>query len=145
MKSKSIVIINGPNLNMQGRRQTDVYGTETFDDLLHRLNTDWLDVDFVLFQSNHEGELVDLIQQQTIGCQGLIINPGAYTHTSVAVADAVATCGVPVIEVHISNLAKREVFRHKSLVAHYCIGSIIGLGMSGYELAARHLIMIDGL
>lgn len=135
-----ILVINGPNLNMLGTRRPEIYGRETLEDLKKRLMSlaDELKIDLSFVQSNHEGELVDAIQQAKFnGTDGIIINPAAYTHTSIAVRDAIEAVEIPAIEVHISNIHKREEFRHKSLTAPVCMGQISGLGTFGYELALR--------
>lgn len=138
----NLLIINGPNLNLLGRREPGIYGSTTLDDINAGLTTVAVSlgvtVDF--FQSNHEGAIVDAIQQAIGRYEGLIINPAAYTHTSVAIRDAIAGTGVPTVEVHLSNVYSREEFRHKSLTAPVVLGQIAGFGASGYELALRGLI-----
>lgn len=135
-------IINGPNLNLLGAREPDIYGNTGFDVFAGKLEKMFPGVSFAFFQSNIEGEIVDLIQAAGGRADGLIINPGGYTHTSVAIADAIAAIRIPVIEVHISNLLSREDFRHTSLTGRYCRGTIMGLGLDGYRLAAEALIEI---
>lgn len=135
-------IINGPNLNLLGAREPDIYGNTGFDVFAGKLEKMFPGVSFAFFQSNIEGEIVDLIQAAGGRADGLIINPGGYTHTSVAIADAIAAIKIPVIEVHISNLLSREDFRHTSLTGRYCRGTIMGLGLDGYRLAAEALIEI---
>ncbi|MCU0457552.1 MAG: type II 3-dehydroquinate dehydratase [Bacteroidales bacterium] len=137
-----IAIINGPNLNLLGKREPAIYGSEGFDAVLTDLQTRFQRIEFSYSQSNVEGELVNLIQAAGHDADGIIINPGGYTHTSVAIADAIAAIGKPVIEVHISNLLSREEFRHTSLTGRYCRGSIMGLGSDGYRLAAEALLAI---
>lgn len=137
-----IQIINGPNLNLLGRREPEKYGHTTFEDYLTKLKTLYPDIEFDYFQSNIEGELIDRIQDSGFTADGIILNPGGYTHTSVAVADAVAAVSSPVIEVHLTNIAAREEFRHKSLVSRNCAGTITGLGLDGYRLATEALIKI---
>lgn len=134
-----IAIINGPNLNLVGIREPGIYGERSMESLIHFLKSKHPDVEIVYFQSNIEGELVTHIQEQGFTCAGIILNPGGYTHTSIAIADAVAAVQAPVIEVHISNTAAREVQRHLSLISKYCKGSIVGLGLEGYELAMNYL------
>lgn len=136
-----ISVINGPNLNLLGRREPEVYGATTLADInlaLERLAPE-LGITLVFVQSNSEGALVDAVQAAADGCHGIIINPAAYTHTSVAIRDAIAAVNLPTIEVHLSNVYSREEFRHKSLIAPVVIGQIAGFGAKGYELALRGL------
>jgi 3-dehydroquinate dehydratase-2 len=135
---KRIAIINGPNLNLLGKREPDVYGNQSFDDYLSELKADNPDIELVYFQSNIEGELIDAIQQHGFNCDGIIINPGGYTHTSVAIGDAIASIKTPVVEVHISNIHAREEFRKISHVSAKAKGTICGLGMQGYNLALQY-------
>jgi 3-dehydroquinate dehydratase-2 len=135
-----IAIINGPNLNLLGKREPGIYGNESFDSFLEKLKVNFSSVEFVYFQSNVEGELVNAIQQYGFSVDGIVINPAAYTHTSIAIADAIAAIQAPVIEVHISNVHSREEFRKHSFVSAVVNGTIIGLGLKGYELAVRWLI-----
>lgn len=135
-----IEIINGPNLNLLGKREPEIYGRHGFDDVFAALQSRFPDIGLAYRQSNVEGELVNLIQAAGAGADGLIINPGGYSHTSVAVADAIAAIGIPVIEVHISNLLSREEFRHTSITGRYCRGTIMGLGTDGYRLAVEALM-----
>lgn len=137
-----IQIINGPNLNLLGRREPEKYGYTSFEDYLLILRSLYSDIRFDYFQSNIEGELIDKIQNSGFSTDGIIINPGGYTHTSVSIADAIASIKSPVIEVHITNILSREDFRHKSLVGRYCSGTITGLGLDGYRLATEALIKI---
>ncbi len=136
-----ILVIHGPNLNLLGRREPEIYGRTTLDEINRGLAEFGarLGLTVEAFQSNREGEIVDRIQQAIGGCAGLIINAAAYTHTSIAIRDALALLEVPVIEVHLSNIHKREEFRHASLMAAVVIGQIIGLGASGYRLALQAL------
>lgn len=134
-----IQIINGPNLNLLGKREPEKYGHTTFEDYLTTLRSFYPDIVFTYFQSNIEGELIDRIQESGFRADGIILNPGGYTHTSVAVADAVAAVKSPVIEVHLTNISAREEFRHKSLVSRSCAGTITGLGLDGYRLATEAL------
>lgn len=134
----NIAIINGPNLNLLGEREVDIYGNMSFEDYLKQLEAKHPDVQFSYYQSNVEGELVNYIQDCRKGINGVILNGAGYTHTSVALADAIAAISTPVIEVHISNTYGREDFRNKSLTACNCIGSITGLGLNGYHLAVEH-------
>jgi 3-dehydroquinate dehydratase-2 len=140
--TKKILIINGPNLNMLGTRQPEIYGDETLSDVEERLEAlaESIGLDVEFFQSNHEGEIVTRIQQARQGYEGVIINAGGYTHTSVAIHDAIKMVGVPVIEVHISNIYAREQFRHHSLISPVASGIIAGLGTKGYELALKSFL-----
>lgn len=132
-----IAIINGPNLNLLGKREPDVYGKETFEDYLQKLRQIFPGISFEYFQSNIEGELVSALQKYGFDYDGIIMNPGGYTHTSVAIGDAIAAITTPVIEVHISNVHAREDFRKISHVSAKAKGTICGLGLKGYELAVR--------
>ena len=133
-------IINGPNLNLLGKREIDVYGTESFDVYLQKLKDKFPSVAFSFFQSNIEGELVDEIQRVGFSYDGIIINPGGYTHTSVAIGDSIAAITTKVIEVHISNIFGREEFRKLSHVSGKAVGVISGLGLKGYELAVEYFL-----
>lgn len=135
-----IAIINGPNLNLLGKREPGVYGSESFETFFEALCKKYPDVQFSYFQSNVEGELINHLHAVGFNCDGIIINPGGYTHTSVALGDAIAAISSPVIEVHISNTAARESFRHISHVSAKCKGTIIGLGLKGYELALQYFL-----
>jgi 3-dehydroquinate dehydratase-2 len=135
--NKRIAIINGPNLNLLGKRETDIYGHMPFEEFLEQLKKKFPDVDFTFFQSNVEGELIDELQRVGFDFDGIILNPGGYTHTSVAIGDTVAAIRTPVIEVHISNIHAREEFRKISHVSGKAAGVIAGLGLKGYELAAE--------
>lgn len=135
-----IAIINGPNLNLLGTREPHIYGTQTFDDYLALLEKRFLDVTFHYYQSNVEGELINHLHSCMGKVQGVVLNAGAYTHTSIAIADAVTAIGIPVIELHISNVLAREDYRKTSFIAAKCIGSISGLGMNGYALAVQQFI-----
>ena len=135
-----IAIINGPNLNLLGQRETSVYGTQSFEDFFEALKTQFPVVEFHYVQSNIEGELIDAIQNLGFTHDGIVLNPGGYTHTSVAIGDAIAAVKAPVVEVHISNVHAREEFRKLSHVSGKAAGSIIGLGLKGYELAVRWLL-----
>ncbi|MES2894353.1 MAG: type II 3-dehydroquinate dehydratase [Bacteroidota bacterium] len=133
-----IAIINGPNLNLLGTREPEIYGSRNFDQYLEELKASFPAITFSYFQSNVEGELVTEIQQQGFSADGIIINPGGYTHTSVAIGDAIAAVTSPVVEVHISNIFGREDFRKISHVSAKCKGVISGLGLKGYELAIAY-------
>lgn len=135
-----IAILNGPNLNFLGKREPSVYGSETFDDFLTGMRARHPKVEIRYYQSNVEGELINEIQKQGFEVDGIIFNPGGYTHTSVALRDAVSAIAAPVIEVHISNVQAREDFRHVSYISGVAKGTIAGLGLQGYELALIHLL-----
>jgi 3-dehydroquinate dehydratase II len=135
-----ISIINGPNLNLIGTRETDVYGSESFEHYFQKLRKKYENVDFDYFQSNIEGELINEIQRAGMKMDGIILNPGGYTHTSVAIGDAIAAIKTPVVEVHISNIDAREEFRKLSHVSAKCKGTISGLGLKGYALAVEYFL-----
>jgi 3-dehydroquinate dehydratase-2 len=137
-----IVIINGPNLNLLGRREPEKYGHLSFEDYLSTLKSRYPNVIFSYFQSNIEGEIINEIHKSGFTKDGIILNAGGYTHTSVAITDAIAAVTAPVIEVHITNILTREEFRHTSLVGKSCKGSISGFGLDSYRLAAEALIEI---
>ena len=134
-----IAIINGPNLNLLGKREPGVYGTMSFEIFFEQLKKDFPSVELSYFQSNVEGELINEIQSTGFEYDGIVLNPGGYTHTSVALGDAIAAIKTPVVEVHISNIHAREDFRRLSHVSAKCKGTIAGLGLKGYELAVRYL------
>ncbi|MDR1784461.1 MAG: type II 3-dehydroquinate dehydratase [Endomicrobium sp.] len=138
---KKILVINGPNINMLGKREPTIYGSISIRDIEKKLITlaEKLKVEVNFFQSNHEGEIVDKIQDSANKVSGIIINPAAYTHTSIAIRDALVSISVPTIEVHISNIYARENFRYKSYIAPVIIGQISGLGIDGYLLALKKL------
>ncbi len=135
-----IAIINGPNLNLLGTREPEVYGSTTFDQYFEGLKKKYPAIVFNYFQSNIEGELIDALQRVGFSYDGIILNPGGYTHTSVAIGDAIASIKTPVVEVHISNIHAREDFRKISLVSAKCKGTIAGLGLKGYELALAYFL-----
>ena len=135
-----ITIINGPNLNLLGTREPSVYGSQTFEDYYLLLQQKYPDISFQYYQSNIEGELINYLQQEGFSSNGIILNPGGYTHTSVAIGDAIAAITTPVIEVHISHVQAREEFRKLSHVSAKCKGTISGLGLKGYELAVQFFI-----
>ena len=137
---KHIEIINGPNLNLTGRREPEVYGITTMEEYVDSLCRLFPDVEITHYQSNVEGELIDCIQQVGFTADGLIVNLGGYSHTSVALRDALLAVPAPKIEVHISNIFAREDYRHHSLVTSACRGMVCGLGLQGYEFALRALL-----
>jgi len=136
----NILIINGPNLNLLGKREPSIYGNSSFEEYLEKLKSEFPGITLVYFQSNYEGEIIDKIHKADGKCQGIILNAAAFTHTSIAIADSISAVSVPVIEVHISNIYKREKFRHKSFIAPYCVGSISGFGLNSYKLAVMSLV-----
>ena len=140
-----ILIINGPNLNLLGVREPGIYGSATFDSALERLRGLYPDIELEYFQSNHEGAIIDRLHAAGFGdaYAGIILNAGAYTHTALAIADAIAASKVPVVEVHISNVAAREEIRHRSLIAPVCRGSIAGFGLDSYRLAVEAIAHND--
>ncbi len=133
-------IINGPNLNLLGKREPETYGNQSFEEYFKKLQARFPQVELHYFQSNIEGELINKLHHVGFMFDGIILNAGAYTHTSVAIHDAIAAIKTPVIEVHISNVYAREEFRHKSLITSKCIGLITGFGMDGYAMAIQHLL-----
>ena len=133
-----ILILNGPNLNRLGLRKPEIYGTKSMAQILLDIQRTWPEVHFTYFQSNHEGDLIDQIQ--AFEGDGIVLNAGGYTHTSVALRDAVEDCEVPVVEVHISDITKREPFRQVSLLTDVCAHSIIGKGIKGYEEAVAYIV-----
>lgn len=135
-----IAIINGPNLNLLGKRETVIYGNESFDAYLQQLKAVYPAIEFSYFQSNIEGELIDEVQRVGFSFDGIILNPGGYTHTSVALGDAIAAIKTPLVEVHISNIFGREDFRKLSHVSAKAVGVISGLGLKGYELGVEYFI-----
>lgn len=139
-----IMVIQGPNINMLGKRERKIYGVMTMNDIHEQMKAvaDQAGVGIEFFQSNFEGEIVDKIQECLGEFDGIIINPAAYTHTSIAIRDAIASVGLPVLEVHISNIYQREEFRHKSLIAPVCSGHIAGFGPIGYHLAMIGMLQI---
>ncbi len=135
-----IIIINGPNLNLLGKREPEIYGNQTFEDYLKRLQSEFKDIQIEYYQSNIEGELITKLQETGFSYDGIILNAGAYTHTSIGIADAVSAIPTPVVEVHISNTFSRETFRHTSYISPVAQGIIIGFGMDCYRLAVLSLI-----
>lgn len=135
-----IIIINGPNLNLLGKREPEIYGEDSFEDFFLHLRGQFHEINLHYFQSNSEGALIDKLHELGFSYDGIILNAGAYTHTSIALADAVAAIETPVIEVHISNVYKREKFRQHSYLSPHCEGVIVGLGLRGYELAVHYFL-----
>ena len=136
----NVFIINGPNLNLLGVREKSIYGESTFDDFFQTLKEKYPAINLSYFQSNIEGELIDILQEIGFSIDAIILNAGGYTHTSVAIADTIAAIETPVIEVHISNIYAREEYRRKSIIASNCIGSICGFGLKSYNLAIESLL-----
>jgi 3-dehydroquinate dehydratase II len=135
-----IAIINGPNLNLLGKRETAIYGATSFEEYLEKLKKNYPEIELTYFQSNVEGELINRIQEYGFAYHGIILNAGAYTHTSIAIADAIAAITTPVVEVHISNIFAREDYRHLSYLGKNCAGSISGFGLKGYEMALEYFL-----
>lgn len=135
-----ILILNGPNLNLLGVREPSVYGSSTFADYYEKLKAAYPSVEFDYYQSNIEGQLIDKIHEVGFSYDGIVLNAGAYTHTSVALLDAIKAVTTPVIEVHISNVHKREEFRHKSMISAGCMGVICGFGLNSYRLAVEAIV-----
>lgn len=135
-----LLIINGPNLNLLGKREENIYGSESFENYFEELKKEFPGVNFEYYQSNVEGEIINKIHEVGYSFDGIIINAGAYTHTSVAIRDAIAAVKSPVVEVHISNTLSREDFRHKSIIGPVCRGCIMGFGLDSYKLAVQSLI-----
>ena len=139
-KRMKIIIINGPNLNLLGKREPEVYGNQTFEDYLEILKNQFSDLELTYFQSNIEGELISKIQEVGFLFDGIILNAGAYTHTSIGIGDAIKAIETPVVEVHISNTFSRETFRHQSFISPNAKGVIIGFGLKSYELALHSFL-----
>jgi 3-dehydroquinate dehydratase-2 len=136
----TIQIINGPNLNLLGQREPGIYGAETFESYLEKLKAEFSSHQLHYYQSNVEGEIINKLQGIGFSTDGIVLNAGGFTHTSVAIHDAIASIKSPVIEVHISNVYAREEFRHKSLITSKCVGLITGLGLAGYKMAIQYLV-----
>ena len=134
-----IQIINGPNINLLGKREPSIYGAKSFEDYLEELKAAYPDIEFSYFQSNVEGLMIDKIHEVGFDYDGIVLNAGAYTHTSIALQDAIRAVKAPVVEVHISNVHAREEFRHKSMIACACVGVICGFGLNSYRLAVEAL------
>ena len=139
---KRIIIINGPNLNLLGRREPEIYGTVSFEDFLLELRRVFPDVEIDYYQSNHEGFLIDKLQETDGVYDGVVMNPGGYAHTSIALADCIRAISTPVVEVHISDISQREAYRRHSYTAEACINCFSGYGLKGYELGVRELVGI---
>ena len=137
---KKIIIINGPNLNLLGKREPKTYGNKSFDSYLKELVADFPEIELTYFQSNVEGEIINKIQETGFSLDGIVLNAGGYTHTSVAIADAIAAIKIPVIEIHISNVYAREEYRHQSLMAKNCKGVIAGFGLNSYKMAINSFL-----
>ncbi|MCH7413298.1 type II 3-dehydroquinate dehydratase [Belliella sp. R4-6] len=135
-----IIIINGPNLNLLGKREPEIYGNQSFEDYFLTLKSKYPELELSYFQSNVEGEIINKIHEVGFECDAILLNAGGYTHTSVAISDAIAGVSTPVLEVHISNIYKREEFRHKSIITKECVGMISGLGLRGYELGLQYFL-----
>ena len=140
---KRIQIINGPNLNLLGKREPTVYGNQTFEAYLQELKNQFPSLQLDYYQSNIEGELIDKLHEVGFSYDGIVLNAGAYTHTSIAIADAIRSITVPVLEVHISNVFKREAYRHHSYLSEACKGCIVGFGMDSYRLGVDAILHFD--
>ena len=136
-----ILIVNGPNLNLLGKREPEIYGSNNFDAYFQKMKASYPQIEFQYFQSNSEGALIDKIQECGFSYDGIVVNAGAYTHTSVAIADAVRAVTTPVVEVHISNVFQREEFRHHSFLSDACKGVICGFGLESYRLAVESFLV----
>lgn len=135
-----LIIINGPNLNLLGKREPEIYGAESFEDFMEQLKSQFSSIDLEYYQSNIEGELIDKLHEVGFDYDGIVLNAGAYTHTSIGIGDAVKAIETPVVELHISNVHSREDFRHKSFIAANAKGVIFGFGLKGYELAIQSFL-----
>ncbi|MCO5260572.1 MAG: 3-dehydroquinate dehydratase [Crocinitomicaceae bacterium] len=133
-----LLIINGPNLNLLGQRDTQIYGTQSFESYFLELKSKFPTIELLSFQSNSEGEIIDTMQQAAV--DGIVLNAGGYTHTSVAIRDCIDVLKTPVVEVHISNIAGRESFRHESLLTPVCVGCVMGFGLKSYEIAVQSFL-----
>ncbi len=140
---KKIWIINGPNLNLLGKREPEIYGSLSFEAYFETLKAKYRNLELIYFQSNHEGLLLDKLHEIGFDLLGIVFNPGAYTHTSIALADAISSITAPVVEVHISNIYERETFRHFSYLKSYCVQSIVGKGLKGYDEAVDYLVSMQ--
>ena len=135
-----LIIINGPNLNLLGKREPEIYGAESFEDFMEQLKSQFSSIDLEYYQSNIEGELIDKLHEVGFDYDGIVLNAGAYTHTSIGIGDAVKAIETPVVELHISNVHSREDFRHKSFIAANAKGVIFGFGLKGYQLAIQSFL-----
>lgn len=135
----NIQIINGPNINLIGQREPGIYGSQSFDEYFKQLQARYADVEFDAWQSNIEGEIISRLQEVGFTCDGIILNAGAYTHTSIGIQDAIRAIKAPVVEVHISNVMQREDYRHVSMISPVCMGTIFGFGLDSYRLAVEAL------
>ena len=135
-----LIIINGPNLNLLGKREPEIYGAESFEDFMEQLKSQFSSIDLEYYQSNIEGELIDKLHEVGFDYDGIVLNAGAYTHTSIGIGDAVRAIETPVVELHISNVHSREDFRHKSFIAANAKGVIFGFGLKGYQLAIQSFL-----
>ncbi|SIS48947.1 type II 3-dehydroquinate dehydratase [Belliella pelovolcani] len=135
-----IIIINGPNLNLLGKREPEIYGSQSFEEFFEQLKQKYNSIHLDYFQSNVEGEIINKIHEVGFSYDAILLNAGGYTHTSVAISDAIAGVKTPTLEIHISNIYKREEFRHKSIITKECVGMISGLGLRGYELGIQYFI-----
>jgi len=135
-----LLILNGPNLNLLGTRESDIYGSQKFEDYLHTLQAKYSSIEIEYKQSNSEGTIIDILQESENNFDGVILNAAAYTHTSIAIRDAIAAISTPVVEVHISNIHAREDFRKKSIITEKCVGIVSGLGLSGYEAGVIYFV-----
>jgi 3-dehydroquinate dehydratase-2 len=138
-----LLIINGPNLNLLGKREKSIYGESSFEDYYQELQNEFSDIDFEYYQSNVEGELINKLHEVGFSYNAIVMNAGAYTHTSIGIGDAIAGIETPVIEVHISNVYAREEYRHQSLMAKNCLGVIAGMGLNSYRLAILHFLSLS--
>ena len=138
-----LIIINGPNLNLLGKREEEIYGTQEFESFFEKLTSEFKECELEHFQSNVEGELINKLQEAGFSYDGILINAGGYTHTSVAITDCIAAISSPVIEIHISNIYAREDFRQVSLISKNCIGVISGFGLNSYRLGIQHFLSIQ--
>jgi len=145
MSAMKILILNGPNLNLTGKREKDIYGDLSFEEYMESIKPHFPGFEISYYQSNLEGEMINRLQEASQTLDGVVLNAGGYTHTSVALADAVKAMGIPVVEVHISNILAREEYRHISLIAPHCKGSVFGFGLNSYRLALEWFGFVDNL
>lgn len=138
-----ILIINGPNLNLLGKREPGIYGTQSFEDYYKTLQKNFPHIDFEYYQSNHEGDIIDKIQEAGFSYDGILLNAGGYTHTSIAISDCIRAVKTPVVEIHISDIMKRESFRHISMIKDACITTFAGYGMDSYKMGVEEILKIS--